>query len=851
MSHLTSWRLAFLAQKQVALIARARQTLDVDDDWTLSQTLFGVTTYYRREADSSLSIKMDGELSGVALFEQVSVLKEVDLHYKWAPFCTSSLTVKDLNKIDTVGWFVIGLPQFGMARDGCFRAFGCDNLVESGDFFLVGQGVNDRDDNVPYDEEYFLEDMENVQIPGPPTRLGSGRVTIRHFSAEVHILSPASVRTRVVANINPNLPVIPQSLLEFIMRKLCGVILFKLQHAAKKAASDPVRNAHARRMRQEEAFYKGWLMPKFQSYCDHMGWTMPPIPALNLTEEQVQQEKRLTQRAVPPVRSLTTADTESTSSQDGDLHHCASAPNLLQEVDPSESASESEHSSVVSNMSGLTSVSSMFRNNPISHYLREVEARTQKEKAKKIAEGRQRAADRLRPKSISEDNQERLQQLRQAKARRLRAEGTTLPRSIPVDKSTVEESGSRFMDRIHSHGRQTRFLVTSLLVSVLLVALYSDTLLGAETLLRVHGQDIVTNLLLDFGTVVYMGIAAAMHFVMCYVSLVYAYDALDLGSKSGKRSKEYYGATIGFVVAATSASIVTLSIVKAIACVWLRWCLRYMLLGTHFVKQWLKDVLYDSWDLTWLFDKVPEPIQATSAAFLSQVSRYLTTFVHLGATVALFLQRWFAFLFVSSNIVGRGIAQILARIVGAFWYLVSLWDSYVSSLWAMYGDENVAIASWRGDAIDTARPLLTYTAVFLLSILVLFNFTARTPDTHKGIDGERTAASASSKVDSDDFEAMSGIASVPAASSTPRHDYRTQPTSSISMQEDIITEGDEALSVSMTQSFPIEAADAGRKKRLRFRLRRNKKKVVNAGGASAESAHDEVSSSKMVRMHTY
>jgi hypothetical protein len=41
---------------------------------------------------------MEGELHGCPLFEQVAVIREVDLHYKWAPFCTSSLTIKDLEK---------------------------------------------------------------------------------------------------------------------------------------------------------------------------------------------------------------------------------------------------------------------------------------------------------------------------------------------------------------------------------------------------------------------------------------------------------------------------------------------------------------------------------------------------------------------------------------------------------------------------------------------------------------------------------------------------------------------------------------------------------------------------------
>ena len=47
------------------------------------QTLFGVSTSYRREADGSLSVKIEGELRGVPLFEQLAVLREVDLYQTW------------------------------------------------------------------------------------------------------------------------------------------------------------------------------------------------------------------------------------------------------------------------------------------------------------------------------------------------------------------------------------------------------------------------------------------------------------------------------------------------------------------------------------------------------------------------------------------------------------------------------------------------------------------------------------------------------------------------------------------------------------------------------------------------
>jgi len=145
--------------------------LQENDDWIFSQTLFGITTYYRTEEDNSLSIKLEGTLDGLPLFEQVAVLKEVDLHCKWAPFCSSSLTVKDLDKLDTVGWICIGVPSFGLARDGVFRAIGCDNMMEDGSIIIAGQGIQDRSEDEPYSEPFFNEGLEGLDIPDAPTRM--------------------------------------------------------------------------------------------------------------------------------------------------------------------------------------------------------------------------------------------------------------------------------------------------------------------------------------------------------------------------------------------------------------------------------------------------------------------------------------------------------------------------------------------------------------------------------------------------------------------------------------------------------------------------------------------------------
>lgn len=856
---------------------RAKNTLEHDEGWTLSQSLFGVKTYYRREPDNSLSLKLDGELSGAPLFEQVAVLREVDLHYKWSPFCTSSMTLHNIDKLDTVGWAVVGLPQFGLARDASFRAFGCDDIQESASFYIVGQGVEDRNPNkIPYEEEYFLQGMEGIQIPAAPNRLGSGRITVRGFSAVVHVLSPTKVHTRIVSNINPNLAFVPQSLLDFVMRKMCGVVLGKLQHAAKRAAADPIHNAHAQRMRQDAAFYKEWLMPKFESYCNHVGWTMSPVAAFNLTPEELQlaadaaQQRQLNGDSdkVPPVRSLTSMESAPSSSMNGNnnnIHPSASAPDLenVQVVNGAAAAAAAEvdvvsgdSNSGVSSVSGASSIKSFLRDNRISQYLRELEERTQKEKARKIAEGRQNMAEQLRPRSMTEEKYTRLQQLKQAKARRQRRQGGALSlernasvrtdAAVAEDTAVLEVDTFAFTDRFHTHGRTTRFAVAFLLAFVLLVTLYSDKLLGFHDILRIHADTIWMNGLLDMATFAYLVVSAAVFFVMSYVSLVYAFHSLDIGTKSGARSKAFYDETIRYIVAGISGALVVLSIGRAIVSVWLRVGLWRATQMSQWAKRVFENASSDGLDLAWLLDYVPAPMSTASATTLSTVSSVVTSTVDAGWSAALFVKHWFVVIVIRSNFVGRALAALTSKAAGIFAYTLTAWEQYVCRVLDMYTDDGISLASWRGVAIDTARPLLAYAAVFLVSILVLFNCTTQKKEVKK----EENSPSVNAESLPVQPTPMEVAPSQPAAARR----LDNQAVSSITVQEDIVAEEEKDLSISVSPSYATDVVvgsteTARKKKRFRLRLRKKKENGVT-DGASVQSSITGTTSSRVKRMET-
>jgi hypothetical protein len=107
--------------------------------------------------------------------------------------------------------------------------------------------------------------------------------------------------------------------------------------------------------------------------------------------------------------------------------------------------------------------------------------------------------------------------------------------------------------------------------------------------------------------------------------------------------------------------------------------------------------------------------------------------------------------------------------------LSNAWDDYVAYVTTMHANGNLELTSWCGIAIDTACPMLTFTAIFLLSILILFSFSARGESEKLG-ENDSTV----STMDSDVFPLTSEVApATPAAHSVRQHHV---PMSSISIQ---------------------------------------------------------------------
>lgn len=281
-----------------SLFEEAKQRLLVNDSWIECHNNDGIRSSFRIEADKTLSLKIEGELTGVPLFEQVSVLREIDFYNTWSPCCKKSRKLHNLGRLDTVGW--MELSVLGFVRDSIFRCVGCNAIDEEGKIILVAKGLDYENDdksdalqdeksnaNEAYDEvslDFLVQDSRarGIPIPPKPKGFGAGRLGLNKFEGIIDVISPTSARVFLVSNLDTTV-IISKPIISFVMKHMCAIVLSRLQSAALKATKEPLRNPHAQKMRKDP-FYMDWLRPKFEKYSEKMGWTLPDVNALEIDD---------------------------------------------------------------------------------------------------------------------------------------------------------------------------------------------------------------------------------------------------------------------------------------------------------------------------------------------------------------------------------------------------------------------------------------------------------------------------------------------------------------------------------------------------------------------------------------
>ena len=674
-----------MSQELYEVFISAEQNLTKDENWIFSHTLFGISTFYRREPDDTLSIKLEGELTGAPLFEQLAVLREAHLYDKWAPFVSHSKCVAKLGHADFICWFQTTLPF--LVRDCLYRGKGCDCVKESGRILLVGEGIDDKkqhkksdtnNDNKPmsFSTSYLSKISSDIVTPPRPTGHGAARVELRCFQGAIEVLSTTSCRTRLVANIDPNIEFLPQWLIDFAMKKLAGAMLATLQKAARKAVTNPVKSPHAKVIRTDHAFYKDWLIPKFKAYCKQVNWEIPTIAAFTVDDHVVSFEgteihgiNRVLKRAKSDDKTKSTkADTDNSIVMNGNLRR---------------SKSDSDSQSVKSVVSLMT----------LDAWRKKREAKKEKKRQLSVEAARIRARKRLEPRERSDEQNERLGQLLNLTK--------ALVEPSNINANDVREEGEKVKHRkswiqsaIDTVSEISIFHPIFALI-VMMAMLFSNLSLEKRILSNLESNSWGHEFFTLLKTFFLLGVYGAFQISVLWSSNLVIFDTIELTATSSHiliHAKKFFSKKLGYFLVTFTCLIIWCSFTRAFIIV----------IGRHF-----KTVL-----------EIPKPL-ALDASDLNSETKYLI------------LSSWDSMSRYLSSISIFSIPELLCN---AFWYLekaalkqviLFIDGTNLSKLFFylkfIYDVMNDSGESWERLVIDTASRWMAFTATYSVMLSIIFS----------------------------------------------------------------------------------------------------------------------------------
>jgi hypothetical protein len=409
--------------------------------------------------------------------------------------------------------------------------------------------------------------------------------------------------------------------------------------------------------------------------------------------------------------------------------------------DNEETATDADAEETMSQLTGKSAQSSRSYNNLWGGYFYKLEEKKRIKKENAVASSRQKAADRLKPKQLPFLQKERLAELKQARARQTTSSdcggsstSATGEEELPRDSMSINSSAALssvpvvpqqqslpIMSKMHSQGNVTRFCVVLLLMSVQFVLLHPELSPRFYNALFSHSLHWKRALVEDAASLSYIMLCGVVHYSICFVALVYAFDTLELGSKAGVQIKKYYSANAGMFVAAKTVAIVGFSVVTALSKVFLRATLWVILQ----VYVYMTNLYFDSPDVPrwWWLDLIRIPAKELSAKVIASAWPTVQRLKWLGSTVLTLSRRCF----LRSNSIGRHLDFTISHVYRLVWATATRLSGHAVRTVedaARGFEETTDTISWRIEAFETARTLFTYTGCFLVLLLILSTLAA-------------------------------------------------------------------------------------------------------------------------------
>lgn len=215
---------------------------DIDDRTSWKPTTKidenGYGTYYRAEPGKSAhSFKVIGEVQESVL-HVVSVIMELDLYTEWFPFCCEAVMQGEITKFHKSSKFVVKMPWPMSDREVFLIGYGVDDLQHRKRVIITSRSVSETEDIPP-------------TITRPTVGKGRTRIAVEVGGFLIEALSPTSCRVSFIMNVDPLIPHVPLSLVNWVSGKMIWVLLYQMDKAAKRAGTPGSKYTERRKKRPD------------------------------------------------------------------------------------------------------------------------------------------------------------------------------------------------------------------------------------------------------------------------------------------------------------------------------------------------------------------------------------------------------------------------------------------------------------------------------------------------------------------------------------------------------------------------------------------------------------------------
>ena len=229
-------------RRRVDSLNKLRSVCLSDEGWNIQRECEGLRTLYRNLQDSAHihSIRLDGDVDA-PIFTLLTLFHEIDLFTKWIPsYSLLGLTFARLIDHPSPTELVVHLN------------FHVPWPFESRYTFFRCEGIDCMDDKANPQIAVILENLASEEEWG----LNDPGVKTTFFEPSGILLSPLGggrTRVQIVVNVDPQIPFVPAWLIDFAVRNLAFLIIYRIRHAVEIVKHDAVYKE--RSMDPLSAFY--------------------------------------------------------------------------------------------------------------------------------------------------------------------------------------------------------------------------------------------------------------------------------------------------------------------------------------------------------------------------------------------------------------------------------------------------------------------------------------------------------------------------------------------------------------------------------------------------------------------